>query len=420
MEKAIAEANTTGLIFADDCSIVISPVKKKQKSNDHTRIIEVNNAKAKIKGRSRKATSSVQESMLLMMKEDFAHILHGLCDSELLRIGMLTKDGLMKEIDSIDGEYHKSWTKPVLLETVLRSYVSVHAQETQSGVIANHNKPQNIKAKVEALATGSNCRDDRMSDLSMPELCKEEMIVSGKMEGAAAADNSMIELQRLGSDDSDDAAYASATDEYTQSLSQTFPSTLKGTKVYEIKLVQNHPPSDAKPPRVSPTTVPIGIVSSAKKKLLSSHQKQPKLIPFAGNGRELNLDQYMVPAQKVNIAPSAPTASSAGLELSRSQLFATVGQEELKAPTIHQGNAKDLPNVVDLVTNCNANNGTGRMLNTPAYCSNSSSSSTTACAMSKALQKSKEARQAQVALIKEKVNRDGSAFNCRIWAEKCT
>jgi hypothetical protein len=478
----------------DGCT-VFSPVKKKQKSNDYT-ASSSGNSDSRVVGGGTSTSAMVtnkSQKMLLPPKVDiapkvqhpivkkYAHIQHGLSVAELLHIESLKKAELIAELEVLDGEYHKSWNKSLLVDTLLRTHASRYQPETaqtgiypdsspptgkQSGVAnqtiqindevmiidapidmkgasvkqnveyakvdtareksaddnkdSQHGTMKNDQQKSDGMDYNECCSDDQMSltsllalhsekvESNLPVVKKTHIIDQGAANSSTKAqtviDSAQPQIEQAPSNDSEDAVYVSAVEQMTQSQSQnelqksptTLAMTTQNDKVsssvaatkatYEPLSVLSSSSSQfnqqKQPPRKSPTTVPVGIVDSAKKLLMSGQKKQ-----YHFNNQKLKepIGRVLYPD-----AQSTSTVTNAAL-----LAMATPGiAPPVPSAAEPEKTVMKLPSTIfpgDLTSS-------NRILSTPAYSSNG-----TTMGMSQKIQASKEARQAQVARMKEKV-----------------
>ena len=465
---------------------MLSPVKKKQKSNDCTSSSDSSCVVAW--GSSKNIVSNKSHKVLLPPKatisqppqhpviQKYASIPHGLSLADLLRIDSLKKTELISELDTLDGEYHKSWTKPVLVDTLLRTYASMHQPETAidelvakannkidheidddvmkidapMGCAASTNKnahstnldiarvkstdesnkrqleKQTVMLNAKNVLTDENdCgSDDSMSVSSIPaqhsenketnlpvvqhpQIFDEDIGVGG----IAKVVGDMQQLHQVLSSDSDETVYLSAREKWTQSQSQhghqnatSITNTLVLTKqhhhsnknvtksAYETSSSLMHFDKQKQPPRKSPTTVPAGIVDSAKKLLLSSQKTKHQQFQYSNVKQQQPIGRVLYREQQTCTTASHTTSTT------------TQGIVHSGQPADQQNMLLQFPSTIfpgDLAsssTTTSSNSSTNRILSTPAYSSNGSSSG-----MSQKFQASKEARQAHVARMKEKV-----------------
>ena len=486
---------------------VLSPVKKKQKSNDY------NSAHNRGHNATGKTNTSHKHPKVLLLPPNatqsqsiqhpiikkYEHIAHGLSVSDLFRIESLKKNELIEAIDDIDGEYHKSWTKPILVDALLRAHAALYQPETtETGsreLVSNANNLQisnheidndvvildapmeyttsekhdtlhlsnvdtartmsaddNKKRPSDTIKNGqeqngivsvtidadnkNDCiMDDRMSVASIPAL---HMEMDEGNDKNVVGDTGM--LQQAPSDDSDEEIFISARENLTQSQSQVQqhgkpPSTNTMVLTKQTNHVNNNidviksayetnasssSMHSAKQlpqpqPRNSPTTVPLGIVDSAKKLLMSSQKKNQKSFQLAGShsqpqplvGRVL---LYRDPQCTATQTTSKTTATM--MTPANGQPITEPQHTVVKYPsTIFPGDLVS-SNTTTTGTTTNNSYSVNRILSTPAYSSNGSTSG-----MSLKLQASKEARQAHVARMKEKVR---LYFHCRHRMSVCS
>ena len=204
-----------------------------------------------------------------------------------------------------------------------------------------------------------------------------------------AVTNFPPQIEQVSSMDSDDTHYDTARENLTesQSLQQKINNnmnTLVLTKQYD-----NHSSMDvAKQPqktRVSPNTVPAGIVDSAKKALLLSSQKKKPIIGRPYQVQNVTRVLYTDP-QQCSTTTSSGTAPSMIHPSAKVYAYESVSMNTTTNNSISQ--------IVKEGT-------THRILSTPAYSSNGNSKA--AVGMSQTVQAFKEAREARVAKMKEKV-----------------
>ena len=457
-------------IYGSEECAVISPVKKKQKSNDYT---STSNVAAKHINKNHKIllppkVTTISQQAQHPINKKYVHVAHGLSVGELLRIEALKKNDLISEIKAMDGEYHKSWTKPVLVETLLRTYATFHQPETQfhSSAVASPGKSElggddvdmesttaldnwahspsvdmartksadnNIKMKCQSDAmviTGiqqkhnnndsneviyvadddDGCNiDDRMSVSSIPALSSDKVettvpivknlrtVNQNNGENNNAINEDMEKLiKQVPSNDSDEAAYGTARENFSQSPSEQVEQQGSSNSSNLILTKHNNGSNfeakallvvDKKQPqktRVSPNTVPPGIVNSAKKSLLLSSQKKKETYLFS------NMHQPP-PVGRLLYNDTRWTASNAD--------SGQAGQQVEQQNTTSFYDVESMSSNATSSTNFKNQWTTNRILSTPAYNSNGAT-----LVISQKVQASKEARHAQVARMKEKVS----------------
>lgn len=450
----------------DGCA-VFSPVRKKQKSNDYTTTIAVvnqnkTNKNHKILLPPNVAISQQQQSIL----KKYGHVAHGLSIEELERIESLKKNDLISEIKAMGGQYHKSWTKPILLETLLRAYATFHQPTTQfesHPVLASSEKSElheddgdvvmasttsslandsgmanvdvartksadniNIKCQSDTIVhTGSQQNqhsdskeaniiavdgdgntDDRMSVSSIPAQLSNVQILNHpiNVDEDDGDDNNAINdgvkqlIKIVPINDSDEMVPVceSAREKCAQLQSEQVQQqssctlTLKKHNIVSNVDTKTSFMVATKPPqkiRVSPTTVPPGIVDSAKKSLLMSSQKKKE--PYLSSNIQ---QQPLIGRLLYNDARWTTPAVDSGHQVEHQKI-------DVKYPsTTAVFDVESISSNASSSTS-NINPWTNRILSTPAYNSNG-----TLLGMSQKVQASKEARHAQVARMKEKVS----------------
>jgi hypothetical protein len=311
-EALVAAYNQSCAI--DDC---LSPLKKKQKSNDHV---------AAILSVANKATLPKVVN-------------HGLSKKEFERLQGLKKHQIIQELDRIEGEYHKSWNKGALFDAMLNTYASRHVPETQAtGIneelvtLAITETTNNIHSKIDVTQISVDAKETTNQASNSDDFDEPQQHTTSVIDYAVAStlDSSKQSFTSKNSNAGNSVecgTTSSVVKHFSKAATLVVPtatnmevdeSSDKGQEVIvdtqndfmaeqsgnyfsakqEFSQTQSNPiirnrvmnsSPAVKPTRTSPTIVPNGIVDSAKKLLLSSNKKlpPPKTLPFGGSGEQI-------------------------------------------------------------------------------------------------------------------------------------